>query len=438
MQLSAFWQYSGKTASYSFAANYLVFLEKKFRLRKISIEKTISERKTLHFFREEPFLIYLNSNEVEGKNLLAIGGSNVKMEGDWKFGFVSYDYKNSIENLSSDNHDGVGFPEMNFFTPDLMFQMGDRNVEVYFNPVRYTEDEIYNLVSEFQYQEIEETDFEEIYVRSRISKDTYIHNVKALKNHIQRGDIYEVNYCQEFFSEQVDIDPLMYYFKLNELSPTPYSCFMKHEDKYLISASPERFIRKKGDRIVSEPIKGTIRRGTDEQEDEELKNVLQNDRKERSENIMIVDLVRNDLSKIAKKGSVKVDELCGIYTFPQVHQMISTVSAELKPDVDFDDIIRATFPMGSMTGAPKIRAMELIEEYEETKRGLYSGTVGYIDPEGDFDFNVIIRSLIYNRTNKYLSFIVGGAITSLSDPEKEYEECLLKAKAMLNVLKGNA
>ena len=149
---------------------------------------------------------------------------------------------------------------------------------------------------------------------------------------------------------------------------------------------------------------------------------------------MIVDLVRNDLSRIAKKDSVKVDELFGVYTFDQVHHMISTISCELREDKGLKDVFEATFPMGSMTGAPKIRAMELIEKFEQTKRGLYSGAVGYISPEGDFDFNVVIRSMQYNALNKYLSFMVGGAITIGSDAELEYEECLVKAKALFEVL----
>ncbi len=154
----------------------------------------------------------------------------------------------------------------------------------------------------------------------------------------------------------------------------------------------------------------------------------------RSENIMIVDLVRNDLSRTAVKGSVKVEELCQVYSFRQVHQLVSTVVSEVEKTTSPVDILKETFPMGSMTGAPKISAMKIIEEEEETKRGLYSGAVGYFSPTGDFDFNVVIRSILYNKENKYVSFSVGGAITSKSTPEKEYEECLLKAKAMKHVL----
>ncbi|MEA3318161.1 MAG: anthranilate synthase component I family protein, partial [Bacteroidota bacterium] len=256
------------------------------------------------------------------------------------------------------------------------------------------------------------------------------------KKHIKKGDIYEVNFCQEFYGKG-ELNPVKVYQRLNKISPTPFSCYGKFHSKYLISASPERFIKKEANKIISQPIKGTIKRGKNKQEDKELIKKLKNDKKERAENIMIVDLVRNDLSRTAKKGSVKVDELCGIYSFEQVHQMISTISCEIKSDENYVNIIKNAFPMGSMTGAPKIRAMKLIEKYEKTKRGLYSGAVGYISPERNFDFNVIIRSMLYNSESKYLSFIVGGAITSLSVPEKEYEECILKAEAMIKTLNNS-
>ncbi len=252
----------------------------------------------------------------------------------------------------------------------------------------------------------------------------------ALSNRI----IYEVNFCQEFYAEDAKIDPLQTYLDLNKISQSPFSCFYRLDDKYLMCASPERFMKKTGRKLVSQPIKGTIKRGATREEDDRLKNCLLNSPKEKSENVMIVDLVRNDLSRTAKKGSVKAEELYGIYTFRQVHQMISTISSELRDDVHFIDAIKNAFPMGSMTGAPKVRAMELIELYESTKRGLYSGAVGYITPEGDFDFNVVIRSILYNSTEKYVSFMAGGAITDKSMPENEYEECLLKAKAMFEVL----
>ena len=259
--------------------------------------------------------------------------------------------------------------------------------------------------------------------------------VTDLKEHIQRGDIYEVNYCHEYVSQNVDLkNDKDTYFKLNNITKTPFSSFINFDEFTVFSCSPERFIKRTGQKLMAQPIKGTSRRGINAEEDEILKTQLKNDPKERAENIMIVDLMRNDLSKVAMRDSVQVDELCEIYSFETVHQMISTVSCELAENYSFSDIIKATFPMGSMTGAPKISSMKLIEQYEDFKRGLYSGSIGYISPTGDFDLNVVIRTMIFNEQTKTIACSVGSAITIQSDPESEYEECLLKIKKMIDVL----
>ena len=268
----------------------------------------------------------------------------------------------------------------------------------------------------------------------RTSKDSYFEKVKEMLQYIHRGDIYEANFCQEFFSEGTPIDPLQTFIHLNEISKPPFATFFKIHTHFVLSASPERYLKKQGKKVVSQPIKGTAKRLTNSQEDQKLIEALSKDPKERSENIMITDLVRNDLSRFAEKGSVVVEELCKVYTFEQVHQMISTISCTVAENINPVEIIRKTFPMGSMTGAPKISAMKIIEDLEDTKRGIYSGAVGYFDPEGNFDFNVVIRSILYNSANHYVSYSVGGAITAKSIPEKEYEECLIKAKAMREVL----
>lgn len=355
---------------------------------------------------------------------------------DWWFGYFGYDLKNEIEELSSKNQDGLDMPGMNFFRPRWVFLLDIDTLLVHYFDEEFSEEEIYNLVKSIlniAVPKVKEVNVSEI--KSRISSEEYLKAVKQLKEHIRIGDIYEVNFCQEFYAEDSYIRPRQTFRKLMKVSPTPYSCFYRMGEKYLLSASPERYLKKVGRKIISQPIKGTAKRGVNEEEDKLIKQNLFSDSKERAENIMIVDLVRNDLSRTAAKDSVIVEELCGIYTFPQVHQMISTVVSELKKDVHFVEAIRQTFPMGSMTGAPKVRAMKLIEKYESTKRGLFSGAVGYITPDGDFDFNVVIRSIQYNAMNHYLSFMVGGAITMQSNPEKEYEECMLKAKAIMKVLK---
>jgi para-aminobenzoate synthetase component 1 len=265
---------------------------------------------------------------------------------------------------------------------------------------------------------------EEINLKQGIQKEEYLSIIKQIQARILRGDCYEINFCQEFFADNASIDPAAIFQNLLKISPTPFSAFYRLNDKYLISASPERFIKKTGNKIFSQPMKGTARRNIqDAFIDEQLKQTLYFDEKERAENVMIVDLVRNDLSKICKDGSVKVDELFGVYSFPQVHQMVSTVSGELKEGIAFSEIIKASFPMGSMTGAPKHRVMQLIEEYEPIGRGLFSGSIGYIDPDGNFDFNVVIRSILYNQATRLLSYYAGSGITFYSNVEKEWEEC---------------
>ncbi len=354
---------------------------------------------------------------------------------DWLFGFFSYDLKNETEQLVSENPDYIAMPVIHFFIPRYVFEIASDYVYIH----HYCDTlEIQAVFDAINKEVIEEAGVNtpQPEVKKRVSQKDYLETVEKIKQHILKGDIYELNYCQEFYVEEAIIDAYRIYLQLNTLSPTPFSCFYKLNEKYLISASPERFLKKTNDHLISQPIKGTIKRGHTIEEDEKLKNELRNSLKERSENIMIVDLVRNDLARTARPGSVNVDELFGIYTFKQVHQMISTVSATLSPEFHFIDAIKEAFPMGSMTGAPKINAMILIEKFEQTKRGLYSGAVGYINPQGDFDFNVVIRSILYNKNNNYLNFMVGSAITAESIVEKEYEECLVKAGALLKVLKG--
>ena len=354
---------------------------------------------------------------------------------DWIFGYLSYDLKNDIEPLSSQNFDGLNFPDLYFFQPKKLFFFKKNTVTImYLNCVS---DEIsLDLIDIETFSESMETkSTNDIKIESRVSKASYIEKVTAMLSHIQRGDIYEANFCQEFYAT-AKLDPLHTYLKLNSIALTPFATFFKNGNHFLLSSSPERYLKKEGSTITSQPIKGTTRRSENRIEDQDLKSVLKSDQKERSENIMIVDLVRNDLSKIAKKGSVTVTELCEIHSFKQVHHMISTIVAEALPSLTPVDMITATFPMGSMTGAPKISAMKIIEALEETKRGVYSGAVGYFSPDGDFDFNVVIRSILYNAYNSYVSFSVGSAITSKSTPEKEYEECLVKAKAMRSVLEN--
>ena len=353
---------------------------------------------------------------------------------DYIFGYLTYDVKNDVEQLSSSNFDGLNFADLYFFQPKKLIFVKKEAIE--FHYLKMIDDEIerdFEEIKKAKAPKIEKIN-SDINIKLRIPQKEYHSKIDEILAHIQRGDIYEVNFCQEFYAENTTINPVEVYRHLNEISAPPFASFLKLDKKIALCASPERYIKKEGLKIISQPIKGTAKRVQSKLDDTQLAANLMQNEKERAENVMIVDLVRNDLSKTAKKGSVKVEELCKVYSFKQVHQLISTVVSEVKENTHPVDVIRDTFPMGSMTGAPKVAAMKIIEKFEESKRGLYSGTVGYFTPENDFNFNVIIRSILYNTSKKYVSYSVGGAITAKSIPDKEYEECLLKAKAMKYVL----
>lgn len=357
---------------------------------------------------------------------------NNETKGEWLFGHFGYDLKNETESLNSQHADRIGFSDIYFFVPQWVIKLDGEEVKIYGDG---DHESVYEEILQCS-SLIKEGRLGKINISHRINRKDYLEIIEQLRRHILRGDCYEINFCQDFFSENTEIDPLSVYSRLAELSPNPFSVFYRTENSYCLCASPERYLKKTGNRIFSQPIKGTSKRDhEDSKADEAAKKYLLQSSKEKSENVMVVDLVRNDLSRVCKPGSVKVDELFGLYSFPQVHQMISTVSGEISDGVNWIDCIRATFPMGSMTGAPKKRVMELIEQYEHSRRGLFSGAIGYIDPGGDFDFNVVIRSIFYNETEKYLSFQTGGGITYYSNPANEYAESLLKAEAMMSLFK---
>lgn len=355
-------------------------------------------------------------------------------------GYVGYDVKNQLEKLNSRNPDRTGFPDAYFVEPEWIidFERDSILIRSYNDPAflldqltAYSES---SAVTTGTSERDRSLPLARSPVRCRVTPEEYQANVRRIQEYIRSGDVYELNYCLEFFAENACLDPLDTYRALNARSPMPFSTFFKLGERYIIGASPERFIKKEGSRIWSQPIKGTIRRGQTPEEDQRLRAQLLNSEKERAENLMIVDLVRNDLARSAQIGSVQVDELFGIYGFQQVYQMISTVSATLRATVTWADTLQNAFPMGSMTGAPKIRAMELIDELEVSQRGVYSGAVGFITPEGDFDFSVVIRTLLYNAERRYASFSVGSAITYDADPAQEWDECLLKAQAIRQIL----
>ena len=342
-------------------------------------------------------------------------------------GFLTYELKNDIEALTSHNFDGFGWPQLHFFTPQTWIYWRAEELEIHGQSAGILAQILAQPVPAILAPQLPT-------LRPRLPKVDYLRAVEAIREDILNGEVYELNLCQEFYAENVALAPVDVFWRLMQASPAPFAGFIRWHDHFLLCASPERFLAHRAPTIISQPIKGTIRRGTTAAEDEQQRHTLLHDEKERAENLMIVDLVRNDLARIAQTGTVRVPELFGLYPFRHLWQMISTVTANLHPNADLVDVLHATFPMGSMTGAPKIRAMQLIEHYENSQRSLYSGSIGYVLPNGEFDFNVVIRSLQYRQDTGYLSFQVGSAITYDSDPEREYEECLLKAKALLEVL----
>ena len=404
-------------------------------------------------------VVWLDSNKYEAKYssfdaILAVDGltsistattnafkklSDYQIQtNDWIFGYLSYDLKNDVERLESKNPDGLQFPELHFFQPKKIIKFTENTLEFcYLKEVAAEIAPDFQAIKELHLEDLKNSAVQTaIPIHARISKEEYLHKVAQILEHIQRGDLYEVNFCQEYFAEASQIHPLATFLKLNDVSKAPFAAYLKLEDKFIMCTSPERYLKKKGGTVISQPIKGTAARSIDKEEDAKLKLALVANEKERSENVMIVDLVRNDLSKSAMRGSVQVEELYKVATFRQVHQMISTIVSKYPQNKNAVEILKDTFPMGSMTGAPKVAAMQLMERLESFKRGIYSGAVGYFTPNGDFDFNVVIRSILYNQSNEYISYAVGSAITAKSIPEQEYEECLLKAKAMREAL-GN-
>lgn len=348
------------------------------------------------------------------------------------FGYMAYDLKNELEVLSSENPASIDWKPMQFFRPACLIKIHSDHITILSDQHEF----YWNEIQRISTAENAVVNFQPNIKNFKIftDKDSYLKTVASLKNHILEGDIYEINYCINFSAETENFNPIKAFELLCSSSPAPFAGILKMNNQYILSASPERFIKLSNRKIISQPIKGTARRSADPTVDEANKKALQNSEKERAENMMIVDLVRNDLAKSSVAGSVKVEEMFGIYSFKQVHQMISTITGLKKSDVKAVEVIKNAFPMGSMTGAPKIKAMELIEKYENTKRGVFAGAIGYFQDANTFDFNVLIRSIYYDASTEKLNYMVGSAITHDSNPEEEYQECILKAKAIENLL----
>ncbi|MDO5707059.1 MAG: aminodeoxychorismate synthase component I [Andreesenia angusta] len=358
-------------------------------------------------------------------------------------GYLSYDLCHFVEDLPRTAIDDVDIPDMYFGVYDGIIAIDHRNEKVYIAilGVKNDEEELFNYIygeiksAEEKGLDIEikyRDDKEDMEFKSNFeTEEKYRESIEKVRSYIKSGDIYQANLTQRFECD-LDIEPYDLYAKLRHINPAPFASFLDIDDLKIVSSSPERFIKIKDGIIETRPIKGTINRGSTKEDDEKNREILINSKKDQAELLMIVDLERNDLGKIAKTGTVDVTELFHLEEYSTVYHLVSTVVAEIDKKNDIVDCLKATFPGGSITGAPKIRAMEIIDELEPTQRNIYTGSIGYIGFNEDIDLNIVIRTIVCKNDKAY--FQVGGGITWDSDPKLEYEETLHKAKALMDSL----
>lgn len=391
--------------------------------------------KALNRARNHRFACWLTGNEYDYPQgcfpqLLAWGdvpADPVPDHPERLFGFIGYDFTRSHFFGEADSRPVFqDFPEAIFFRAHAWLERSGNGWQLW----SQDPDAEWQAILEsppFQPEPLLPLRFQ-----NRIGKSDYLKQVHHVQERIVAGDVYELNLCQYLEANQ-DPDGLSVFWELNQRYPMPFSGWMKADHFELACASPERFLLRRGEMLLTQPIKGTAPRGKSPEEDESLRNQLYHSEKERAENMMIVDLMRNDLARISLVGSVQVPEIFGIYSFPTVHQMISTVKATLRPDVPAEEFWKATFPMGSMTGAPKWEVMKWISKLEPLRRGAYSGAMGYIGPGPQLDLNVLIRTLFINHQTQSCGLAIGSAITIDSVPDSEWEECGVKARALLSL-----
>lgn len=348
-------------------------------------------------------------------------------------GHIGFHYPDGADHWHSRHPEAVGFAASAWWAPPIMLRIQDDGVTEWSTDAAAAASAVSLRTGLFRAAPAVLPVHPGVWT-PRTSRSSHIRQVERILKHIQRGDIYEVNYCTARTAVIKDWDVYAAFARLLAHTDAPFAGFYRQGDHYALCMSPERYLRVDGPVVTTQPMKGTRRRDPDPRVDAALRSELEGDPKERSENIMAVDVARNDLSRIAAPASVEVPECCVVRTYPTVHQLVSTVRAELRADAEPWDAVRATFPMASMTGAPKLRALRIIDEMEEQQRGLFSGSLGYQLPDGTLDLNVVIRTITYDALSGIATLITGGAITANSDPEKEWEECEVKARSVLNAL----
>ncbi len=391
--------------------------------------------------REEPFFLFRRVADRD-RAVLCIGSVSVRdtprfdgtgKASDWWYGHVTYDHKEQLHGLRSPHAPETDLPSSEWHVPRWVIEWRAGHAVLHVRP-----DEDPHAVRELQERIAQPVRGHSGSMpgawTSRTSRRQYLDQAAAFMQHIQRGDIYEVNYCIERQAHWPGLDPFAAFARLLERSAAPFAAFHRRGTQFTLCASPERFLTFQDERCWGEPMKGTRPRGRTPEEDLQLKAELAADPKERSENIMALDVMRNDLSQVALPWSVKVEELCAVRSYPRVHQLVSTVTMQRRPDIGPFDVVNAAFPMASMTGAPKHRAMQLIDVLEDQRRGLYSGTLGFFAPDGTGDLNVVIRAVRYDTTSGLARLSTGSALTAQCDPVKEWEECAVKARSVIEAL----
>ncbi|MHB9092282.1 MAG: aminodeoxychorismate synthase component I [Chloroflexota bacterium] len=360
-------------------------------------------------------------------------------------GYFGYDLAHHIESLPRTAVDDVGVPDMVVGIYDwvLAYDHASARTWLVVSPYPHGDYERARHRLEMVASRLAQLEPEPVSRRARplarplastFDRKGYVDAILRAKEHIAAGDIYQVNLSQRF-QVTLPISPWQLYRCLREVSPVPYSAYLQLGDLAVASASPELFLRKEGSRVETRPIKGTRPRGKTPEEDRRLAEELLASEKDRAENVMIVDLLRNDLGKVCRVGTVRVPELYSLESYSTIHHLVSAVEGVLDGRHDAVSLLRACFPGGSVTGCPKIRAMEIIDELEPTQRGVYCGSIGYLGFNGNLDTSIVIRTIVVKGGQAY--FQVGGAIVADSDPEDEYQETLDKARAMILALGGD-
>ena len=387
----------------------------------------------------DPFVF--RSVADEGRAVLGAGALEVAEEPrfnaggqatDWWFGHLAYEYKDRLEGLTSRHRDAFHWPIAHWFRPKWVLEWSAGRMQLHVHESERSEAMAW--IEEMRSSVGIPGKAPRIEWSCGVTREEYLDGARALLQRIQRGDIYEVNYCIAHFARANGFDPGAAFNALLERTQAPFAGFMRLGQRYALCCSPERFLRIQAARMMGEPMKGTRPRAADAEEDRRLAIELVNDPKERSENVMAVDVMRNDLSRTSIPGTVRVPELFGLRTHPRVHQLVSIIEAERRSDASPFDAVRAAFPPASMTGAPKVSAMRQIDQQEQQARGLYSGTLGFFAPDGTADLNVVIRTLLFDAVSGRLSIPTGSALTALCDPAAEWEECLVKFNTIAHAL----